>query len=153
MWPRHANDPDDPANGGTGGIVLYRDNKGLRHRLGDLHSVVALLAREPTTRQRTSPSGSPRTPGLTTRRRVPCSLGYHFTLRGGLLHVTYFIRSCDFLRYFRDDVYMAMRLGHGRCKLRRHTGRGRIEYVVRRHSGLLHMHIISSTSSRVTCRK
>ena len=52
---------------------------------------------------------------------MPCSLGYHFTLRGGLLHVTYFIRSCDFLRYFRDDVYMAMRLGQWALQLRENT--------------------------------
>jgi thymidylate synthase len=30
--------------------------------------------------------------------------------REGKLNMTYFIRSCDLVRYLRDDVYMACRL-------------------------------------------
>jgi hypothetical protein len=32
-------------------------------------------------------------------------------IREGQLQVTYNIRACDFMRHFRDDVYMAVRLG------------------------------------------
>jgi thymidylate synthase len=41
--------------------------------------------------------------------RVPCTLGYHFIRRDNVLHVVYFIRSCDYLRHFRDDIYLAVR--------------------------------------------
>lgn len=108
MWPRMAGyDFYDP-----GQIQRdWGDNRGIRYRYGDLNDVVELLAREPTTRQAFLPIWFPEDTGAHHKERVPCTLGYHFILRGGLLHVTYYIRSCDFLRYFRDDVYMAMRLG------------------------------------------
>lgn len=106
MWPRWAREgySDIP-------IHLRTDRLGIRYRYGDLQDLIALLAREPTTRQAFLPIWFPEDTGAHHRERVPCTLGYHFILRGGLLHVTYYIRSCDFLRYFRDDVYMAMRLG------------------------------------------
>lgn len=42
--------------------------------------------------------------------RVPCSLGYLFQNRGGELHVTYLMRSCDFATHFQNDLYLATRL-------------------------------------------
>lgn len=42
--------------------------------------------------------------------RVPCSLGWHFMLRGGKLNMTYFMRSCDFATHFQNDIFMAMKL-------------------------------------------
>ena len=42
--------------------------------------------------------------------RVPCSLGWHFLYRGGQLHMTYFMRSCDFATHFQNDVYLSMKL-------------------------------------------
>jgi thymidylate synthase len=42
--------------------------------------------------------------------RVPCSLGYLFQLRNGKLHMKYFMRSCDFVTHFHNDVYLAVRL-------------------------------------------
>ena len=44
------------------------------------------------------------------KKRVPCSLGYHFIMRNDELHIVYYLRSCDFVRHFRDDVYMTIRL-------------------------------------------
>ena len=38
-----------------------------------------------------------------------CTIGYHFIRRGNHLHVVYYIRSCDFFRHFRDDIYMCAR--------------------------------------------
>jgi thymidylate synthase len=42
--------------------------------------------------------------------RVPCSLGYLFQVRGGKLHMTYFMRSCDYATHFQNDVYLAVKL-------------------------------------------
>lgn len=39
--------------------------------------------------------------------RVPCSLGYLFQVRGGKLHITYMMRSCDYATHFHNDVYLA----------------------------------------------
>ena len=38
-----------------------------------------------------------------------CTIGYHFMRRGDFLHIVYYIRSCDIIRHFRDDIYMACR--------------------------------------------
>lgn len=44
------------------------------------------------------------------KRRVPCSLGYHFLFRNGALHVTYYMRSSDFSTHFDNDIYLALKL-------------------------------------------
>lgn len=44
------------------------------------------------------------------KRRVPCSLGYHFMVRQGALHVTYTMRSSDFATHFDNDLYLALKL-------------------------------------------
>lgn len=83
---------------------------GIEFRYGDLNDVIALLAREPYTRQAYLPIFFPEDTGAHHGERIPCTLGYHLFMREGFLHINYFIRSCDFLRHFRDDVYMAGRL-------------------------------------------
>jgi thymidylate synthase len=75
--------------------------------LGD---VIDLLCRRPYTRQATLPIFFPEDTGAKHGGRIPCTLHYHFMLRNGKLHMWYPIRSCDAVRHFRDDVYMAMRL-------------------------------------------
>ncbi|HPI81910.1 MAG TPA: thymidylate synthase [Candidatus Paceibacterota bacterium] len=42
--------------------------------------------------------------------RLPCTIGYHFLIRRGKLHVAYLIRSCDIFRHFKNDIYMTVRL-------------------------------------------
>jgi thymidylate synthase len=42
--------------------------------------------------------------------RVPCSLGYWFSLRARALHVTYLQRSADIVTHFENDVYLAHKL-------------------------------------------
>ncbi len=42
--------------------------------------------------------------------RVPCSLGYLFQLRKSRLNMTYFMRSCDYVTHFRNDVWLAVKL-------------------------------------------
>lgn len=86
---------------------------GIRYRYGDLDDLIALLAREPYTRQAYLPVWFPEDLAAAAehKERVPCSLGYHFMLRDGKLSIFYPMRSVDFLRYLRDDLYMAARLG------------------------------------------
>jgi thymidylate synthase len=43
-------------------------------------------------------------------RRVPCTLGYQFQIRGGQLNVTYLMRSSDFATHFQNDLYLAHKL-------------------------------------------
>lgn len=82
---------------------------GIRGRpYGDLGSVVDLLVREPLTRQAWLPVFFPEDTGA--GGRVPCTLGYHWMMRNVYFHVHYPIRSCDFYRHFRDDIYLCIRL-------------------------------------------
>lgn len=90
--------------------ILDYERMGIRFPIGDLDDVVRLLAQEPTTRQAYLPIWFPEDTGVTHGQRVPCTLGYHFLMRRGRLDITYYMRSCDFVRHFRDDVYMAARL-------------------------------------------
>jgi hypothetical protein len=84
--------------------------RGVRYEHGDLNDVVELLRRNPLTRQAFLPVWFPEDTGAVHQERVPCTLGYHFLIREERLHVTYMIRSCDFVRNFRDDVYLTCRL-------------------------------------------
>lgn len=89
---------------------LSSPNHGIRYSYGDLGDLVNLLKSERYTRQAYLPVWFPEDTGNALGVRVPCTLGYHFLFRDDKLHLTYFIRSCDFMRHFRDDVYMACRL-------------------------------------------
>lgn len=105
-WPRQAGDLGN----------IYHTNRGIRYRYGDLADVVALLIRSPQTRQAYLPVWFPEDTGATEGQRVPCTLGYHFQARYGVLSVSYFMRSCDFVRHFSDDVYMTGRLVQWMCE-------------------------------------
>lgn len=84
--------------------------EGYRFRNGDLNDVVAQLQADPGTRQAYLPIFFPEDTGAAQGQRVPCTLGYHFIVRDGLLHMTYNMRSCEIYRHFTNDVYMAIRL-------------------------------------------
>lgn len=107
MWPKMA---------GAQGSVFNNEsfhgpnNWGIRFEYGDLQDVVELLAKDPYTRQAYLPIWFPEDTGVVHGQRVPCTLGYQFSMRLGRLDITYFMRSCDFVRHFQDDVYMASRL-------------------------------------------
>lgn len=107
IWPRHANQTE-------GGILMgeeYPPHRGIRFEYGDLDDLVTILAKEPLTRQAFLPLWFPEDlRAIMLGERVPCTLGYQFIMRENRLHMVYFIRSCDFVRHFRDDVYMAIRL-------------------------------------------
>lgn len=101
FWPKKA-----------GRFALHHEMgpQGIRYGYGDLDDVVRLLQESLYTRQAYLPVWFPEDTGAVHGERVPCSLGYHFMVRNGRISCRYFIRSCDFLRHFRDDVYMAARL-------------------------------------------
>lgn len=107
FWPKHAN--QTPGGILTGDEVNPR--QGIRFPYGDLNDLVTTLAKEPLTRQAYLPIwGLEDLGACMAGARVPCTLGYHFIMRNNQLHIAYYIRSCDFIRHFPDDVYMAIRL-------------------------------------------
>lgn len=84
---------------------------GISFQYGDLNDLIKLLATRPMTRQAYLPVWFPE--DLTAANmgeRCPCSIGYHFLIREDLLHCEYQLRSCDFIRHFRDDMYLTARL-------------------------------------------
>ncbi len=97
-WPK--NKPEDSAS------PMW----GHRFKYGDLMDVVNLLEDQPETRQAYLPIFFPEDTGALHGNRVPCTLGYFFMMRHGYLHIHYPIRSCDFYRHFRDDLYLTTRL-------------------------------------------
>lgn len=85
--------------------------QGYRFPYGDLNDLVDVLVEDPLTRQAYLPVWFPEDLGAARlKKRVPCSLGYHFIRREDKLHVLYPMRSCDYIRHFRDDVYLTIRL-------------------------------------------
>lgn len=116
FWPKHAGEGHPPyfcwpeVEGESPANCDNGPHRGVRFEYGDLQDVVELLHTDRHTRQAYLPVWFPEDTGATEGQRVPCSLGYHFMIRQGKLHVTYLIRAVDFFRHFRDDVYMAVRL-------------------------------------------
>lgn len=85
--------------------------RGIRFEYGDIDTLCTVMARNPRSRQLYLPVWFPE--DLEAARqgaRVPCTIGYHFLYTRDGVDCTYHIRSCDYMRHFRDDVYMAMRL-------------------------------------------
>jgi len=103
IWPKYR----DIAKDGT--IMDESAMEGFRYKYGDFNDVVDLLQREPYTRQAFLPIWFPEDTGSVHGERVPCTIGYHFIRRNNYLHVVYYIRSCDYIRHFRDDIYLACR--------------------------------------------
>lgn len=109
FWPRFANE------GGTmkhNQRVVATPIVGIRYEYGDLTDLVNILRRNPRSRQAYLPVWFPEDLNAADHGdRVPCTLGYHFLLTPeGRLDCTYNMRSCDVVRFYRDDVYMAGRL-------------------------------------------
>jgi hypothetical protein len=89
----------------------WEPREGIRGEYGDLDTLVEVLVKNPDSRQVYLPVWFPEDLTLSAKgQRVPCTLGYHFLNTRDGLDCTYTIRSCDYMRHFRDDVYMAMRL-------------------------------------------
>lgn len=108
FWPRHAGlDASMFREEHREAVLNAGQHHGIRYPYGDLNDVVTLLQRNPLTRQAYLPVWFPEDTGATEKQRVPCSIGYHFMIRNGVMDCWYQLRSCDFVRYLRDDVYMA----------------------------------------------
>ena len=97
IWPKYASE------------VPNSSMEGIRFSYGDFGDVLNLLEKEPFTRQAFLPIWFPEDTGVAHGERVPCTIGYHFMRRGNFFHISYFIRSCDYIRHFRDDIYLAIR--------------------------------------------
>lgn len=104
FWPREAWTKEN------GNWSYGPHGPGIRYSAGDFDDLVALLRREPYTRQAFLPIFFPEDTGAVHGGRIPCTLGYQLFRRGQIMHLHYFIRSCDAYRHFRDDVYLAARL-------------------------------------------
>lgn len=102
FWPKNAWDEDTrPVNG---------KHVGIRFEYGDLQDVIMLLRKDRFTRQAYLPVWFPEDTGVVHGKRVPCTLGYLFSIRDNCIDITYYIRSCDYVRHLRDDIYLAVRL-------------------------------------------
>lgn len=118
-WPKQAGnnfldrpsvDKEDwEAGMNIAGLEGLPPHGGIKYEYGDLNDVVALLADDPLTRQAYLPIWFPEDTGGGSKR-APCTIGYHFLIRDNRLHINYHIRSCDFVRHFRDDCYLTVRL-------------------------------------------
>jgi hypothetical protein len=98
FWPKYAEHP----------AGLH----GIRFEYGDYADLLELLINDPRTRQAYLPIWFPEDiKAARDGERVPCTLGYHFMVDDrGRLNLAYPMRSCDFLRFMPDDIYMAGRL-------------------------------------------
>lgn len=120
FWPRLANKEreyeelmSDMSPEPISRIDVTDPHWGIRYSYGDFNDLIGVLNNNPNTRQAYLPIWFPE--DLTAAHegdRVPCSLGYHFLRNGatGKLDCVYTLRSCDIVRFYRDDVYMAGRL-------------------------------------------
>lgn len=106
FWPKMANIGETRSNGRQ----VFVPHNGIRFEYGDYDDVLNRLIKNPLTRQAYLPIYFPEDNGAPEGQRVPCTLGYLFLIRNNQLHLTYYIRSCDFMRHWRDDVYMGVRL-------------------------------------------
>lgn len=84
---------------------------GVRFKMGNWSRFVENATKSPNSRQLYFPIFFPEdTEASHQGERVPCTIGYHFQKFGGRLHLSYFIRSCDLQKHFRNDVYFTVRL-------------------------------------------
>lgn len=110
-WPKLAGRTvDGTLDGNTKQGQTPFIHHGIRHEYGDLEDLVQLLREDPSTRQAYLPIWFPEDTGVVHNGRKPCTLGYHFIIRNGKMDVTYYIRSCDYHRHLRDDIYLTVRL-------------------------------------------
>jgi thymidylate synthase len=110
-WPKFANIGQKRPNGRQ----VYVPHNGIRYQYGDLYDVVQLLIRSPMTRQAYMPVWFPEDTGSQDNVRVPCTLGYHFMIRRGVLSCRYYMRSCDIVRHWHNDMYLTGRLMQWVC--------------------------------------
>ena len=111
----------------------------IRYPYCDLDDMIELLVTKPETRQAYLPIFFPEDTGALHGKRIPCSLGYHFILRDGYLHTNYYMRSCDYIRHFRDDMYLTARLAQYITMILNLKSGESNKYTV----GMLDVHLVS----------
>lgn len=112
FWPRMANPGPAKIHHSTRSVDGV-PHVGIRFEYGDFADLLTVLKANNYTRQAYLPIWFPE--DLKAARlgeRVPCSMGYHFIwcAECTALDMVYTLRSCDIVRFYRDDVYMAGRL-------------------------------------------
>jgi hypothetical protein len=106
FWPKKANGGHQHGGPRNGYVPML----GIRYEYGDLDGIVSQLVANPYTRQAILPIWFPEDTGAVDYR-VPCTIAYHFMADADMrLHCWYYIRACDFVRHFHNDVYFASRL-------------------------------------------
>lgn len=85
--------------------IWTTDIPGVRYKFGNMSNVVELLKKDPQTRQAFLPIFFPEDTGCHHGNRIPCTIGYHFMIRGGKLHMFYYARSIDLALHFRNDIF------------------------------------------------
>ena len=117
-WPKHAHVVTEPTATTGEYRSRFRDYfqtgkatpmRGIMYEYGDLKDVVDLMLDDPLTRQAYLPVWFPEDTGGGDKR-APCTIGYHFLMRDDRLSINYHIRSCDFVKHFRNDLYLTARL-------------------------------------------
>jgi len=78
------------------------------HYNNNLNRIVEELGTNSDTRQAWLPIFNPDdVQHMGGKKRIPCSLGYHFMIRNGELSMTYIQRSADYFQHFGNDIYLA----------------------------------------------
>jgi len=110
LWPRFAGmaGPLTERSDFTRLSSDKRPHKGIYAEYGDLSTLVDVLSFEPLSRQAVIPLYFPE--DLMVEGRKPCTLLYQFIMRDDRLSIYYPLRSCDFIRHWADDCYLAVRL-------------------------------------------
>jgi len=116
LWPKFARRTDDgrlPMGPSVGRKYPDGDKRpkfGIAHGYGDLWDLVELLAKEKNTRQAYIPLFFPEDTGISDGGRKVCTLGYQIIVRDDKAAIWYPLRSCDLIRHWPDDCYLAVRL-------------------------------------------
>jgi hypothetical protein len=119
-WPYYSSSKDDNRFRGNESSLFdhtYMERiwckgyKGIRYQYGDLSDVINKLKSDRTSRQCYLSIWHPEDQSNDKEgKRVPCTLGYWFSIRNNVINVKYLIRSCDIVRHFRNDMYLTGRL-------------------------------------------
>lgn len=82
---------------------------GERYKVG-LWKIVDELRTHPDSRQLFLSVWDPHDTNYFGSERIPCSLGYWFSLRQSRLHMTYLQRSADYFTHLANDMYLSHKL-------------------------------------------
>lgn len=86
-------------------------HSGIRFPIGDLNDATELLRKDKYTRQCYIPIFFPEDLNAAkNNHRIPCTFGWHLIIRNEKMHCHYPMRSCDAIRHFHNDIYLANRL-------------------------------------------